>query len=70
MYFNKQFDEVYQKKEQEIAKITDKNRRIFKILDDLNQATEEVYEPIMGVVEKPELLLTVSDNEVCYNSDN
>lgn len=63
MNFNKDFDEIYNKKEQEIAKIKDKNKRIKKILGDLSQPVE-VYEPVMGVIEKPEMLMNVSDDEV------
>ena len=65
-YFNKQFDEVYHKKEQEIGKIKEKNNRIYKIIDDLNLSNEKVYKPELGVIEKPELLLTVQDDEVKY----
>ncbi|ESO90244.1 hypothetical protein LOTGIDRAFT_233795 [Lottia gigantea] len=61
--FNKEFDEVYQKKEQEIQKIKDKNKRIKKIIEDLD-LKETVVEPELGVLEKPELLLTVKDSEV------
>ena len=51
------------KKEQEISKIKDKNKRIKKIIADLD-LVEEVIEPSMGVAEKPETLLTVEDDEV------
>lgn len=61
--FNEEFVDVYKKKEQEISKIQEKNKRIKKILADLDMPIE-VYEPEMGVVEKPELLLTVNDHEV------
>lgn len=51
------------KKEQEIAKIAEKNKRIRKIIADL-EVVEEVIEPTLGVAEKPETLLTVTDDEV------
>lgn len=61
--FNKEFDEVYSKKEQEISKYKEKNKRIAKIIKDLT-LDEEVTDPNMSVVEKPELLLEVLDSEV------
>jgi len=64
MNFNKHFDEVYHKKEQEITKIKEKNRRICKILDDLNMSRDQVYDPAITEVEKPEMLLSVSDSEI------
>ena len=63
MNFNKQFEIVYEKKEQEIGKIREKNKRICKILKDL-ELDETVWEPEMTSVEKPEVLLTVKDEEV------
>lgn len=61
--FNKEFDEVFAKKEQEISKIKEKNKRIVKILSDID-LDEPVFEPTFSVLEKPELLLTVEDSEV------
>ncbi|KAL5017485.1 hypothetical protein ScPMuIL_007074 [Solemya velum] len=61
--FNKDFDEVFRKKEQEIDKIKEKNRRISKIMRDLD-LNEPLVEPAMSVVEKPERLLTVEDSEI------
>ena len=61
--FNKEFNSVYEKKEQEIAKIKDKNKRIRKIVEDL-EVDIEIYEPELGVIEKPENLLFVEDHEV------
>ena len=63
MQFNKEFDEVYGKKEHEIMRIAEKSKRIHKILADLD-LKEDVYEPEMGVAEKPEMLLEVADSEV------
>ena len=62
-HFNKEFDSVYERKEQEIAKIKDKNKRIRKIVEDL-EVDIEIYEPELGVIEKPENLLFVDDHEV------
>lgn len=61
--FNKEFEEVFVKKEQEIAKIKEKNKRITKILSDLD-LDEPIVEPELSVHEKPERLLTVADSEV------
>ena len=61
--FNKEFCSVYERKEQEIVKIKDKNRRIRKIVEDL-EVDIEIYEPELGVIEKPENLLFVEDHEV------
>ena len=63
MMFNKEFDEVFQRKEQEIVKIKEKNKRIRKIIEDLG-LQDDVFEPEMGVIEKPEMLLTTTDDEV------
>lgn len=65
--FNREFDEVFLKKEQEISKIKDKNKRIGKILSDLD-LDEPMVEPLMSVYEKPERLLTVDDSEVTEQS--
>ncbi|XP_041476459.1 cilia- and flagella-associated protein 43-like isoform X2 [Lytechinus variegatus] len=61
--YNKIFDEVYKQREQEIARIEEKNVRITKILDDL-ASSEEIWQPVMDADEKPEKLLTVEDSEV------
>ncbi|XP_064629915.1 cilia- and flagella-associated protein 43-like isoform X2 [Lineus longissimus] len=61
--FNKEFEEMLKKKEQEITRIKDKNRRIKKIIVDLD-LLDEVFEPEFGVLEKPESLLVVEDEEV------
>lgn len=54
---------MYQKKLSEISKIKDKNKRIVKILQDLD-LTEEVVKPELSIYEDPESLLTVEDHEV------
>jgi len=51
------------KKELELAKIKEKNKRIKKILDDIG-VVDPVYEPEMDSIEKPEQLLTTTDDEV------
>ena len=61
--FNRAFDDVFEKKEQEIAKVKEKNRRIRKIMYDLGMAAE-VDDPQMGPIEQPDMLLTVTDSEV------
>ncbi|XP_062576681.1 cilia- and flagella-associated protein 43-like isoform X2 [Saccostrea cucullata] len=61
--FNKEFDEVYQKKLSEIAKIKDKNKRIVKILQDLD-LQEDMVSPELSIYEDPESLLKVEDHEV------
>ncbi len=61
--FNKNFSDVFKMKESEIKKITDRNVRIRKILNDLG-AGDAVFEPSWTVDEKPEMLLEVQDEEV------
>ena len=61
--FNKEFSDVFAKKENEISKIKEKNKRIRKIVADLNLG-DEIYEPALGPIEKPEMLLKVEDDEV------
>lgn len=54
---------MFAKKELELTKIKEKNKRIKKILDDIGMF-DPIYEPEMGFIEKPELLLTTTDDEV------
>uniref|UniRef100_A0A1I8GBG0 WD_REPEATS_REGION domain-containing protein n=2 Tax=Macrostomum lignano TaxID=282301 RepID=A0A1I8GBG0_9PLAT len=61
--FNKAFNEVYKKKDQEMSKIRERNLRVKKIVSDLGLPTA-VSDPNFVAVEKPELLFTVSDSEV------
>ena len=63
MLYNKEFDEVMAKKELEIARIKEKNKRIRKILTDLG-STDPVYQPELSSIEKPEMLLVTEDSEV------
>jgi len=65
--FNEKFDEVFAKKELELSKIKEKNKRIKKILDDIG-LYDQVYEPEMDSIEKPEMLLTTTDDEVRSSS--
>ena len=67
MNFNEKFDEVFAKKELELSKIKEKNKRIKKILDDIG-LYDQVYEPEMDSIEKPEMLLTTTDDEVRLSS--
>lgn len=67
MNFNEKFDEVFAKKELELSKIKEKNKRIKKILDDIG-LYDQVYEPEMDSIEKPEMLLTTTDDEVRSSS--
>ena len=61
--FNKAFQEIFVKKEQEVAKIKEKNKRIRKILQELNLPFD-IIEPELNSIEKPELVLTVQDEEI------
>jgi len=61
--FNKEFDDVYEKKQQEMAKIKEKNKRIRKIHMDL-RLPDTIVDPEFGDIERPELLLIVQDDEV------
>lgn len=61
--FNKEFDKVAQQKEQEIARIKERNIRIREILGQLDLQVE-VWEPGLTCDEKPEQVLTVQDSEV------
>ena len=61
--FNKEFESVFQKKLQELAKIRERNTRIKQINADLDDASP-VWEPDLTEKEKPQLLFEVKDNEV------
>jgi hypothetical protein len=62
--FNKEFENVYQRKLQELAKIRERNIRIKQINSDLDD-TSPVWEPDLTEKEKPQLLFEVKDSEVC-----
>lgn len=61
--FNKEFASVMQRKQQEIAKIREKNQRLKQIYLDLNEE-QQLSEPQFGDAENPELLFEVKDNEI------
>lgn len=61
--FNKEFDIVARQKEQEIARVRERNLRIRKILAQLDLQVE-VWEPALTDDEIPERALTVQDSEV------
>ena len=66
--FNKEFDDIHLKKVSEIGKIKEKNKRIKKILNDLD-LNEDVPLPTLSYYEEPEQLLTVKDEEVIIESE-
>lgn len=61
--FNKEFENVYQRKLQELAKIRERNMRIKQINADLDDPSP-VWEPDLTEKEKPQLLFEVKDSEV------
>ncbi|XP_064519316.1 cilia- and flagella-associated protein 43 isoform X6 [Pseudopipra pipra] len=61
--FNKEFDIVAQQKEQEIARVKERNLRIREILEQLDLQVE-VWEPALTDDEMPERALTVQDSEI------
>ncbi|XP_052100384.1 cilia- and flagella-associated protein 43-like isoform X4 [Mytilus californianus] len=61
--FNKEFDDIHLKKVSEIGKIKEKNKRIKKIMNDID-LDEEIILPLLSIYEEPEQLLTVKDEEV------
>uniref|UniRef100_A0A8C0U4B7 Cilia- and flagella-associated protein 43 n=1 Tax=Cyanistes caeruleus TaxID=156563 RepID=A0A8C0U4B7_CYACU len=61
--FNEEFDVVVQKKEQEIARVKERNLKIQEILEQL-ELQEEVWEPVLTDDEMPERALTVQDSEI------
>ncbi|XP_031564143.1 cilia- and flagella-associated protein 43-like [Actinia tenebrosa] len=63
--FNKEFEETFKFKENEIKKIQEKNDRIKKILHDLD-IVEKIFQPAMTDDELPERLLHVKDQEVPF----
>ena len=62
--FNDEFDGVFFAKQQEILKIQEKNKRLRKILSDLDMDPDRIYAPKLGPEETPEILLDVADEEV------
>lgn len=61
--FNKEFDRVVRQKEQEIARVKERNLRIQEILAQL-ELQVELWEPALTDDEMPERALTVQDAEV------
>lgn len=61
--FNKEFDRVVRQKEQEIARVKERNLRIQEILAQL-ELRVELWEPALTDDEMPERALTVQDSEV------
>ncbi|VDI25946.1 Hypothetical predicted protein [Mytilus galloprovincialis] len=61
--FNKEFADIHLKKVSEIGKIKEKNKRIKKIMDDID-LDEEIFLPLLSIYEEPEQLLEVKDEEV------
>ncbi|OWK62341.1 Cilia- and flagella-associated protein 43 [Lonchura striata] len=61
--FNEEFDIVVQKKEQEIARVKERNLKIREILEQL-ELQVEVWEPVLTDDEMPERALTVQDSEI------
>lgn len=64
--FNKEFESIFQKKLQELAKIRERNTRIKQINADLDD-TSPVWEPDLTEKERPQLLFEVKDNEVSHD---
>ncbi len=63
--FNKEFEQVMQRKNHEIAKIREKNQRLKQIYIDLNE-DKQLPEPKFGDAENPETLFDVKDEEVIF----
>ena len=64
--FNTEFEQVMQRKNQEIAKIKEKNQRLKQIYIDLNEE-KTIPEPRFGDAENPEVLFEVKDEEVNFD---
>ncbi|XP_073476632.1 cilia- and flagella-associated protein 43 [Aquarana catesbeiana] len=61
--FNKDFEVIYRQKEQEVARVNERNQRILEIMSELN-IQEKLLEPKFTDDEKPERALTVEDSEI------
>ncbi|CAN2390323.1 hypothetical protein PRIEUP_LOCUS359, partial [Pristimantis euphronides] len=61
--FNQEFEAVYRQKEQEVARVKERNRRILEITSELH-VQEKLLEPEFTVNENPERALTVDDSEI------
>ncbi|VDP70024.1 unnamed protein product [Echinostoma caproni] len=64
--FNKQFNEVYEKKESGLSRIRSRLARVRKVLIDLQQPSSArvIFDPQFTPEEQPEQLLTVHDAEI------
>lgn len=61
--FNREFEQVMQRKHQEIGKVKEKNARLKQIYIDLNEE-KELKEPALSDIQNPEMLFEVKDEEV------
>lgn len=61
--FNKEFEQIIQRKNQEIAKVKEKNQRLKQIYIDLDEK-KQLDEPQFGDAENPEVLFEVKDSEI------
>ena len=61
--FNKEFDDVYFAKKQEISRVSERLDRIRQILKDL-KSPEETVVPSFRDIEQPECFLVVEDDEI------
>ena len=66
--FNREFEQVMQRKLQEIGKIKEKNQRLNQIYTDLNDE-KTIKEPTLTEIENPEMLFEVKDDEVGLDVD-
>ncbi|XP_063784069.1 cilia- and flagella-associated protein 43 isoform X2 [Pseudophryne corroboree] len=61
--FNKEFEVVCRQKEQEVARVNERNQRILEIMSELN-TQEKILQPQFTDNEKPERALTVDESEI------
>ncbi|XP_063261434.1 cilia- and flagella-associated protein 43 isoform X2 [Prinia subflava] len=61
--FNEEFDIVVQQKEQEIARVKERNLKIQEILEQL-ELEVEMWEPVLTDHEVPERAFTIQDSEI------
>ena len=64
--FNKEFDDVYSSKKQEITRIAERSDRIKQILQDL-KSSDTVEIPKLLDIENPESYLVVGDDEIKFD---
>lgn len=63
LMFNKEFEEAMQAKREDLKKVEKFNERIDKICDEL-KTTSTLYTPTVHILETPERLLEVRDDEI------